>query len=187
LLDFATSTVAEGKVLVASQGGRPVPAEALIGPDGRTSDDPRLLYGEYRTGERRDIRKGLGALRAFGGHKGSGLALMCELLGGALTGNGCAAPDRRFSNGMFSLYVDPARMDPEGLFPDEALRYLAFVKGAKSAVPDNEILTPGEPEERSRRERSRAGVPVAEETWRLLIETARSVGVAEERIPQVPT
>ena len=187
LLDFATSTVAEGKVLVASQGGRPIPADALIGPDGRTSGDPRLLYGEYRTGERRDIRKGLGALRAFGGHKGSGLALMCEILGGALSGNGCSGPDRRFSNGMFSLYVDPDRMDPEGLFPDEAMRYLAFVKNAKSAVPDNEILTPGEPEERSRRERLSTGVPVAEETWRLLLETARSVGVAEERIPQILT
>src|SRR5450432_4799053 len=59
VLDFATSTVAEGKVLVASQGGRPIPADALIGPDGGTSDDPRLLYGDYQPGERRDIRKGL--------------------------------------------------------------------------------------------------------------------------------
>jgi len=184
LLDFATSTVAEGKVLVASQGGRPIPADALIGPDGITSDDPRLLYGEYRTGERRDIRKGLGALRAFGAHKGSGLALMCEILGGALTGNGCTGPDRRFSNGMFSLYVDPGRVDPEGLFPEEVTRYLAYVKGAKSAIPDNEILVPGEPEERSRRERLSEGVPVAEETWKFLLETARSVGVGEERIPQ---
>src|SRR5882672_12269382 len=136
VLDFATSTVAEGKVLVASQGGRPLPADALIGPDGHTGDDPRLLYGEYQPGERRDIRKGLGALRAFGGHKGSGLALMCEILGGALTGNGCAGPERRFSNGMFSLYVDPHRLDPEGLFPEEVMHYLAFVKGAKSAIPD---------------------------------------------------
>ena len=63
-------------------------------------------------------------------------------------------------------------------------RYLAYVKGAKSAIPDNEILVPGEPEERSRRERLTEGVPVAEETWRFLLETARSVGVGEERIPQ---
>src|SRR5512134_3612365 len=43
LLDFATSVVAEGKVMVASQGGRPIPADALIGPDGRVSDDAHLL------------------------------------------------------------------------------------------------------------------------------------------------
>src|SRR6266404_3041904 len=182
LLDFATSTVAEGEVLVASQGGRPIPADALIAPDGQTSDDPRSLYGEYRPGERRDIRKGLGALRAFGGHKGSGLALMCEILGGALTGNGCTAPERRFSNGMFSLYVDPGRIDPDGLFPEEVVRYVAYVKAAKSAPPNMETLVPGEPEERTRRERLAQGVPLAEETWSSLLETARSVGLDEKRI-----
>ena len=187
LLDFATSTVAEGKVLVASQGGRAIPADALIAADGTVSDDPRLLYGEYKAGERRDIRKGAGALRAFGGHKGSGLALMCELLGGALTGNGCASPDRRFSNGMFSLYVDPVRVDPENFFPEEATRFLAHVKSAKTASSGAQPVLPGEPEEATRRERLTNGVPVAEETWRLLVETARGVGVEEKRIAQAQT
>src|SRR3954462_12789083 len=41
-LDFATSIGAEGKVLVASQGGKKVPDGALIGPDGRPSADPHL-------------------------------------------------------------------------------------------------------------------------------------------------
>src|SRR5690242_7806217 len=47
VLDFATSIVAEGKVLVASQGGKKVPEGALIGPDGKPSADPHLLYGDY--------------------------------------------------------------------------------------------------------------------------------------------
>src|SRR5258707_3609816 len=46
ILDFATSIVAEGKVLVASQGGKKVPEGALIGADGKPSNDPHLLYGE---------------------------------------------------------------------------------------------------------------------------------------------
>ena len=181
ILDFATSMVAEGKVLVASQGGKPIPADALIGPDGRPSNDPRLLYGEYKTGERRDIKKGLGALGTFGTHKGSGLALMCEVLGGALTGNG-AGPDRRFSNGMFSVYVDPTKLDPEGMFPADVERYIAYVKGAKTAPSHEETLIPGEPEQRMRAQRLATGVPLAEETWVSLIETARSVGVSEDKI-----
>src|SRR3954467_2072141 len=185
ILDFATSIVAEGKVLVASQGGKAIPRDALISADGQTSDDPRLLYGEYKSGERRDIRKGSGALRTFGEHKGSGLALMCELLGGALTGNGCASPERPFSNGMFSLYVDPARLDPEGLFPEEVVRYVAHVKAAKSVARLTETLVPGEPEERTRRSRSVQGIPLAEESLALLLETARSVGV-DERIDGMP-
>jgi uncharacterized oxidoreductase len=111
---------------------------------------------------------------------------MCEILGGALTGNGCTGPERRFSNGMFSLYVDPGRMDPDGLFPEEVMRYVAYVKSAKPAAPDLQPLVPGEPEERTRRERLAHGVPLAEETWALLIETARSVGLDETRIGETP-
>src|SRR5947199_9650224 len=44
VLDFATSLVAEGKVMVASQGGKKLPDGALIGPDGKLSTDPALLY-----------------------------------------------------------------------------------------------------------------------------------------------
>jgi uncharacterized oxidoreductase len=177
LLDFATSIVAEGKVLVASQGGRPIPRDALIGLDGKTSDDPHLLYGDYEKIGRRDIRNGTGALRTFGEHKGSGLALMCELLGGALSGNGVVMPGRRFANGMFSFYVDPTRIDPDGMFPQEVQRYVAFVKEGKPAAPDGEILLPGEPEQRTRAQRLAHGVPLPEETWTLLLDAARAMGV----------
>jgi len=178
VLDFATSVVAEGKVLVASQGGKAIPNDALIGPDGQTSDDPELLYGEYKKIGKRDIRNGLGALRTFGDHKGSGLALMCEILGGALSGTGCTSPGRKFANGMFSLYVDPARMDVDGMFPKDVTRYLAYVKAAKTASPGEETLLPGEPEAHTRAQRLTSGVPLAEETWTLLLDTARSVGVS---------
>jgi len=177
VLDFATSVVAEGKVLVASQGGRRIPSDALIGPDGQTSDDPRLLYGDYAATGRRDVKKGSGALQAFGGHKGSGLALMCEVLGGALTGNGCTRPEGRIANGMFSIYVDAAKVDPDGLFPDEVLRYVGFVKQAKAARAGDETLVPGEPEQRTRAQRLTNGIPLADETWTSLVETARSLGV----------
>jgi uncharacterized oxidoreductase len=53
ILDFATSVVAEGKVLVASLDGKKLPADALIGPDGKQGSDPHLLYGDYQpSGER---------------------------------------------------------------------------------------------------------------------------------------
>ena len=48
ILDFATSLVAEGKVLVASNGGKPVPAGSLIEPDGRLSADPRRCMARSR-------------------------------------------------------------------------------------------------------------------------------------------
>jgi len=177
LLDFATSVVAEGKVMVASQGGRPIPADALIGPDGKVSDDAHLLYGDYESTGKRDVRNGRGAIRAFGEHKGSGLALMCELLGGALSGNGCVTPGSRFANGMFSFYVDPARVDPGAMFPAEVVRYVDFVKQSRPAAPGGETLLPGEKESRTRAERLAQGVPLPEETWSLIVDTARSLGL----------
>ena len=83
LLDMATSVVAEGKVLVASNGGKPVPGDALIGADGKLSDDPATLYGPLVPNGPRNPANGTGAIRAFGEHKGSGLAFMCEILAGA--------------------------------------------------------------------------------------------------------
>ena len=92
MLDPATSLVAEGKVLVASNGGKPVPPGSLIEPTGELSSDPRTLYGPIEGTHTRDSAKGEGALRAFGEHKGSGLAFMCEILAGCLTGGGTSGP-----------------------------------------------------------------------------------------------
>ena len=73
-------------------GGEPRRQETAGGRAGRcrrhASEDPALLYGPCTSDGPRDHAKGKGAIRAFGEHKGSGLAFMCEMLGGALTGTG---------------------------------------------------------------------------------------------------
>src|SRR5260221_2873194 len=54
VLDFASSIVAEGKVLVASRGGRKLPKGALIDADGTLSEDPAGLYGPHTAEGPRD-------------------------------------------------------------------------------------------------------------------------------------
>ena len=191
ILDFATSIVAEGKVLVASQGGKKLPDNALIDLDGKMGTDPHLLYGDYTATGPRDHSKGKGAIRAFGEHKGSGLALMCELLGGSLTGMKARSDQRqggggdRFrGNGMLSFYIDPKVVDPEAMFSDDVARYIAYFKSAKPATPGGEVLIPGEPEQRTRAQRSKEGVPLPDDTWASILATAREVGVDENRIQQ---
>jgi uncharacterized oxidoreductase len=183
VLDFATSVVAEGKVLVASQGGKKVPEGALIGPDGKPSNDPHLLYGEYTPTGPRNHAQGTGAIRAFGDHKGSGLAFMCEMLGGSFSGNGATDPKRgKFANGMLSFYLDPKVFDPEGFFPKDIAKYVAFVKSSRPAGAGSEVLVPGEPEMRMRAERLANGIPLPDDTWAAIVETARSIGLDERRI-----
>jgi hydroxycarboxylate dehydrogenase B len=185
VLDFATSIVAEGKVLNASFGGKPIPEEALIAPDGHMSGDPHVLYGDYTPSGLRNYRTGKGAIRAFGDHKGSGLAFMCELLGGSLTGNGATREGRAFANGMFSFYVDPTKVDPENFFPGDVMHYTQHVKSARPAMADGEVLVPGEPEQRMRAERGQHGVPLPADTWAAIVTAARETGVSDARIAQV--
>src|ERR1700738_1440409 len=128
VLAFATSIVAEGKVMVASRGGKKLPKGALIDHDGALSEDPAVLYGPYSAEGPRDHTKGTGAIRAFGEHKGSGVAFLCELLGGALTGTGATAPDRRFANGMLAIYIDPKVVDTSHFFDGEISRYVDFIR-----------------------------------------------------------
>jgi hydroxycarboxylate dehydrogenase B len=182
VLDFATSIVAEGKVLNASFGGKKIPDDALIAPDGSTSGDPHVLYGDYTPTGPRSYRKGTGAIRAFGEHKGSGLALMCEILGGSLTGTGATQEERKWANGMLSFYIDPARVDPDGFFPDDVTRYVAYVKSARPATAGGEVLVPGEPEERTRAKRLKDGVPLPEDTWKAIAAAAEKIGLDAARI-----
>ncbi|MBV9785831.1 MAG: malate/lactate/ureidoglycolate dehydrogenase [Acidisphaera sp.] len=186
LLDFATSMVAEGKVLVASNGGKKVPDGALIGPDGQLSSDPAMLYGPLGNTRVRDATKGPGSLRTFGEHKGSGLAFMCEILAGCLSGGGTAGPEPRhgIANGMLSIYLDPGSFAGAG-FAQATRDYVAWMKAARPASPDGEVLVPGEPEMRMREARLRDGIPLQAETWSNLLATGEELGIArpEASIP----
>src|SRR5215212_2387202 len=131
VLDFATSVDAEGTL----------------------SEDPAVLYGPYSAEGPRDHTNGSGAIRAFGEHKGSGLAFICELLGGALTGTGATAADRRFANGMLAFYVDPKVVDTSNYFDGEIARYTDFIRATRPIAGVDAVLIPGDPERKMRAER----------------------------------
>jgi uncharacterized oxidoreductase len=182
VLDFATSIVAEGKVMVASRGGKKLPKGALVDEDGSLSEDPHVLYGAYEPDGPRVHAQGKGAIRAFGEHKGSGLALICELLGGALTGNGATKPNRPFANGMLAIYIDPKVVDPAHFFDGEVARYIAYFKDSPLARGHDAVLIPGEPEAATRAERAANGVPLTADTWNSITATARLVGIDDAAI-----
>ncbi len=175
ILDFATSALAIGKVRVAHAAGRPVPEGSLVDHAGRPTTDPGVMYNE---GPR-------GALLPFGLHKGSGLALMCEILAGALTGGGTNQPatpkDRGIVNGMLALVLDPARFGDIGAFRAETAAMVAHVKAA--SPPDGPpLLVAGEKERLTRAERGRDGIPVPDATWAELCAAAAEVGIPAERL-----
>ena len=181
LLDMATSIVAEGKVMVASNGGKPVPEGAMITPEGQLSTDPETLYGPLVPNGPRNSFFGKGSLRAFGEHKGSGLAFMCEILGGVLTGGYTSGPlhddGRQISNGMFSIYLDPLHFGCQD-FVRKTMEYVDYVKSSPTAKGCEEVLYPGEPEARNRAVREKEGIPLQVDTWTNLCNIAKGFGIA---------
>ena len=179
--DFATSIVAEGKTMVALHGGPSVPDNALVGPDGITGD-PSVLY-DQQPGQRPNPSGGPGALRAMGEHKGSGLSVMCELLAGALTGTGTAGPgDVRFANGMLSVYIDPARIDPDDSFAAGVTDYIDWFLDATPLDAGEPVRLPGDRERERRAEREAHGLRLPRSLWQSIADAARTVGLSDERI-----
>ena len=117
-------------------------------------------------------------MTAMGAHKGSGLALMCELLAGALTGSGATGPDYpRVYNGMLSIYMAVDRFDTDDAYADELKRFITYVKSSNPVTPDGEVLVPGEPEQRTREQRLKEGLPFADDAWAVIVSSGESVGV----------
>lgn len=186
ILDFATAAVAEGKALVTLQGGKPLPADVLIGPDGKRSNDPALLYGEVAPGTVANPMNGPGALRALGDHKGSGLAFVTELLAGALTAAGCAGPlPRPYANNMLAIFLDVAAFNADGGFAAEIKSYIDFFTSSKPEEQDGQVLVPGDPERLAREDRLANGVPMSGGAWEDILRTAAKVGLSQARIDEI--
>lgn len=186
VLDFATALVAEGKCLVAHQGGKPIPDDALVDEHGRLTGDTSTLYGPSSGGGYPDPRKGPGAMRAFGEHKGSGLALACELLAGALIGSGTNAdPDGVFHNGMLSIYLDPAQFDTDNAFAGSVSSFIEWIRSCEPIDPEEGVLIPGDKERATRATRTAEGIPLADETWQAILAAARRSGLDQAEIDKL--
>jgi uncharacterized oxidoreductase len=168
VLDFATSVVAEGKMRVKRNRKQQAPLGWFIDAKGRPSTDPEVFYGDPP-----------GSLLPAGDHKGYGLSLAVEILGGILSGTGPAGPDAGpLENGTLMICLDVARFLPPAEFDRQVRALFEWVKSAPVAEGSAEILIPGEPEARLEAERRRDGIPIEEETWSQIEGVAREVGVS---------
>jgi hydroxycarboxylate dehydrogenase B len=169
ILDVTTSTVAEGKLMVAVNKGEQVPQGWIIDRDGAPTTDPKAFYDG-------------GALLTVGAHKGSGLSIVTDLLAGAVsTGRSSDPGDPVLRNNMLSIYIAPAVYSPDGWVTAEARRFIDWVKASPPMNRGEPVLAPGDVERRTRAERLRNGVPIDDKTLADLIAAARSVGIDEPR------
>jgi uncharacterized oxidoreductase len=170
ILDITTSMVAEGKLMVAMNRGEQVPPGWIVDAQGRPTTDPKDFYDG-------------GALLTIGGHKGSGLSIVTDLLAGALTTGRSSDPgDVAIRNNMLSIYIDTSVYDPSGSVPEEVHRFVDWVKASPPATPGQPVLAPGDVERTTREKRLRDGIPIDDTTWDDLVSAAKSVGIDESRL-----
>jgi len=173
LLDMATSLIALGKARVALSKGEQMEEGLMIDADGKPTTDPAVMYGNPK-----------GALLPFGDHKGSGLALMCELLAGGLSGGGTIQPDnlqlQSIINNMFTIVIDPARLVDMTWLRSEIDATIAYVKSARPVDPDKPVIVAGDAERARTAERMAAGIEINDEAWAEMRLSGESVGMAGE-------
>jgi uncharacterized oxidoreductase len=174
ILDFATSRAAQGKMRVAHNQGKKIPEGFLLDPQGRPTQDPSVVVKPNADGK-------MGALMPFGEHKGSGLAIACELIGGALTGSGTWKPrpmkSRAIWNGMLSILINPQQTTTQEQFDTEVASFMQWVKESPKANEDL-VQIAGEPEQQKMQMRMQQGITIDEQTWGDIVEAAKRFGVS---------
>ena len=171
-LDMATSAAAAGKIALAVARNEPVPDNWVIGKAGRPTNDPRQL------------RQG-GALLPLGGpeggYKGTGLAVMVEILCGLLTGLGFGVePTGRHNDGCFMAAFKVDAFRPLGQFKKDVGEFAAYLKATRPAEGSSGVYYPGELEHMREQDRRQNGVEVEDATWYKLRSLAEGYGLADQ-------
>jgi uncharacterized oxidoreductase len=165
ILDFATSAMSMGEIQKRIARREAIPEDVLLDGYGKPTTDFNVFRGPPR-----------GVFRAFGGYKGSGIALIAELLGGAFSGNGLSRDwwDKggHGVNGVFLQAIAVEEIQPLDEFTAKVDDLVSFIKSRKPAPGFSEVLLPGEQGRRNQERQLREGVEVDEATWSQLIKLA---------------
>ncbi len=165
LLDFATSVAAGNKILLAYNRGEKIPYGWMLDKDGKPTRDPASIFHD-------------GVLLPFGGHKGYALAILIDVLGGALTGHGCtSSPEFKHGNGTLMAVIDIKSFISIQEFKEKVNTLFKTIKESPKAPGYREILIPGEPEQRVENKRLKEGIWISEEAWKSIKAVARKLGV----------
>jgi len=174
LLDMATTTVAANKIYnLVSKGGDTIPSGWAMDSDGVPTTDAQTAIQ--------------GLLMPLGGYKGSGLAMMVEILCAVLSGGamstevgGLYVTQRRSATSQMFLAIEAGRFMPQEEFAARVRQLVAHTKAVAPAKGYDEVLVAGDPEWRAEELRRREGIPLAADVWENISALAARLGVSTE-------
>jgi ureidoglycolate dehydrogenase (NAD+) len=168
LLDMATATISNGKILQAKQTGAKLPENTVLTAGGEPTTDPNKAE----------------ILLPLGGPKGSGLGFMFEMLTSVLAGapiqSRAIGPEQRKRHvaNLAMLAIDIASFRPLADFATDAAALGAIVKALPRQSGFDEITLPGERSNRTETLRRKSGIPIPAKLWGELEGIAKANGVA---------
>ncbi|MBI1924257.1 Ldh family oxidoreductase [Candidatus Poribacteria bacterium] len=148
LLDMSTASITNGDLLVAMREGKPIAEGLAFDPQGNPTTHPSLASK--------------GSVRPFGGHKGFGLALIIQILAGALV-NAATIPPPGINYGLLMIVIDPSTFVPIETFKREVDALLERLKSTRREEGVEEIFIPGERAYRERAQRLESGIELEED------------------------
>ncbi len=172
LLDYATAAVANGKVTVAQSKGEPMPEGMLLDKLGRPTTDPADFFDG-------------GMLLPFGTYKGSGLAIMMEIIPTLLAGFApTSSPEFEPGNPTVIMALQVDAFTDLDRFERLTRELIERVKIVPSATGFDEVLLPGDKEARSTAVRTRDGIPLPDTVWQNLTGLAAELAVTIPNIEE---
>lgn len=180
VMDLANTAVARGKVYLAAERGEAIPPDWAATADGTPTTDPREAIE--------------GLILPMAGPKGYVIAFMMDVLAGALTGSafgdavaGPYEPDRRSGAGHLLITIDVASLCEPTEFAARVEDLVDQTQGGPLAAWADEILVPGQLEDRSRERLAADGIPLAPATWASLAVLAEETGTPLPPTTSSPT
>ena len=180
VLDMATTTVAVGKLTIASRWNTPIPEGWALAENGGPTTDARVALASR-------LLSPLGGSRDLGGHKGYGLGVMVDILSGVLSGGvygnvlyrSRMQEDKHFNTGHCFAAIDITRFRPVEEFEAAMDDMLQALNDTPRAEGQARVYTAGEPEADAEAHRRVHGIPLAPALATQLHDIATSLGVAQ--------
>ena len=163
VLDMSTTTVAVNKVKVYNYSGEPIPEGWMVDSAGGSITDSHRAYSLLMD----EVEGGLtplGALSGTSSHKGYGLAVMVQILAGALAGISFnRTPEEAAHDGVghFCLALDPGFFGDNTNFRDHVSEIVDTLRSEVPAESDRPVLVAGDQERATRQRRRIEGIPMS--------------------------
>jgi LDH2 family malate/lactate/ureidoglycolate dehydrogenase len=140
--DIGTCAIMQGELMLHKRLGKEIPENLALDSEGRPTRDPAAAL--------------MGAVKAWGGHRGSGLSIVVQLLG-ALCGGPVITPGMR-EMAYLVIVFDPALLLDEGVYPARVDELAKAIRSARPQDPAQPVRMPFERSAEERRRRLAEGV-----------------------------